>query len=161
MWQNAQNYAVTEDRIPIFFERTMSMKRSIISLLVAGLFAGTAAFAADDTSTDVKATPKQVETSQSRSADPNTRDAANDTSKDPKQDKNTSDKSTQDSDKTAADFRRADKDNDGTLDRKEAKNMRGGVAKNFDAIDADADGTISMEEMDTYMAAHPSKKGNM
>lgn len=137
------------------------MKRSIISLLVAGLFAGMAAFAADDTDTSVKATPKQVETSQSRSADPNTRDAANDTSKDAKQDKNTSNKSVQDNEKTAADFRRADKDNDGTLDRKEAKNMRGGVTKNFDAIDADKDGTISMEEIDSYMAAHPSKERNM
>ena len=137
------------------------MKRSIISLLVAGLFSGMAAFAADDTDTGVKVTPKQVETSQSRSADPNTRDAANDTSKDAKQDKTTSDRSMQDSDKTAADFRNADKDNDGTLDRKEAKNMRGGVSKNFGAIDADKDGTISMEELDTYMAAHPGKKGNM
>lgn len=138
------------------------MKRSIISLLIAGLFAGTAAFAADNnTDTDVRTTPKQVETSQSRASDPNTRDAANDTSKDPKQDKNTSDKNMQDSDKTAADFRNADKDNDGTLDRKEAKKMRGGVAKNFDAIDADADGTISLDEIDTYMAAHPGKKGNM
>ena len=71
------------------------MKRSIISLLVAGLFAGTATvvFAAGNTSdTEVKAAPKQAETSQSRSADPNTKDAMNDTSKDAKQDKNTSDK---------------------------------------------------------------------
>jgi hypothetical protein len=139
------------------------MKRSIISLLVAGLVAGTAtlAFSADDTNTDVKAAPKQAETSQSRSADPNTKDAINDTSKDAKQDKTKNSAADKNQDKAAADFRKADKDNDGTLDRKEAKKMRGGVAKNFDAIDADKDGTISMEELDTYMAAHPGKKGNM
>jgi len=140
------------------------MKRSIISLLVAGLFVGTATivFAADNTAdTDVKATPKQAETSQSRSSDPNTRDAMNDTSKDAKQDKNTSDKSMQDQDKTAAAFKKADKDNDGTLDRKEAKKFNKNAAKNFDAIDTDKDGTISMDEVNTYMAAHPGKKGNM
>ena len=138
------------------------MKRSTISLLVAGLFAGTAvtALAADDsTSTDIKATPKQVETSQSRSSDPNTREAANDTSKDAKQDKNTA--GDKNHDKTAADFRKADRDNDGTLDRKEATKMHGNVGKNFDAIDADKDGTISMEELDTFMAAHPGQKGDM
>lgn len=138
------------------------MKRSTISLLVAGLFAGTAmtALAADDNNnTDVKSTPKQVETSQSRSSDPNTRDAANDTSKDAKQDKTTA--ADKDHDKTAADFRQADKDNDGTLDRKEARKMHSNVDKNFNAIDADKDGTISMEELDTYMAAHPGEKGNM
>jgi Ca2+-binding EF-hand superfamily protein len=137
------------------------MKRSLISLCVAGLFAGSAmvVFAADNTETDVKATPKQVETSQSRSSDPNTKDAINDTSADAKQDKTTAaDRKTQD--KTAADFRKADKDNDGTLDRKEAKKMRG-VNKNFDAMDADKDGTVSMEEIDTWMAAHPDHKGKM
>jgi hypothetical protein len=143
------------------------MKRSIISLLVAGLFAGTATvvFAADNTSdANVKAAPKQAETSQSRSSDPNTKDAMNDTSKDTKQDKTSptaGDKSMQDRDKTEAAFKKADKDHDGTLDRKEAKKFNKNAAKNFDAIDADKDGTLSMEEIDTYMAAHPGKKGNM
>jgi Ca2+-binding EF-hand superfamily protein len=140
------------------------MKRSIISLLVAGLFAGTATvvFAADNPPEDVKAAPKQAETSQSRSSDPNTKDAMNDTSKDAKQDKNTSDKSMQNQDKMAAAFNKADKDHDGTLDRKEAKKFNKNAAKNFDAIDTDKDGTISMDEVNTYMAAHPGgKKGNM
>jgi len=148
-----------------FPQRSMSMKRSIISLLVAGLFAGTATvvFAADNktSDTDVKAAPKQAETSQSRSSDPNTKDAQNDTSKDPKQDKNTSDKSMQDQYKTAAAFNKAAKDHDGTLDRKEAKHFNKNAAKNFDAIDTDKDGTLSMDEVNSYMAAHPGKKGNM
>jgi len=156
--------ATKHDRVFPIKERSMSMKRSIISLLVAGLFAGTATvvFAAGNTSdTEVKAAPKQAETSQSRSADPNTKDAMNDTSKDAKQDKNTSDKSMQNQDKTAAAFNKADKDHDGTLDRKEAKKFNKNAAKNFDAIDTDKDGTISMDEVNTYMAAHPGKKGNM
>jgi hypothetical protein len=40
-------------------------------------------------------------------------------------------------------LQKADKDH-GTLDQKEAKAMPG-VAKNFDAIDADKDGTVSLE----------------
>ncbi len=63
-------------------------------------------------------------------------------------------------DKGAAAFQKADKDNDGTLDRKEAKSMPR-VAKNFNAIDRDHDGTVSLDEVHTYMAAHPSKKGDM
>jgi hypothetical protein len=43
-------------------------------------------------------------------------------------------------------------DHDGTLDQKEAKAMPG-VAKNFDAIDADKDGTVSLEEVHTFMKA--------
>lgn len=139
------------------------MKRSVISLLVAGLFGGmaTLSLAADNANTNVQTAPKQVESSQSRAADPNTRDTMNDTSKDIKQDKTTASDKNWD-EKTAADFKRADKDNDGTLDRKEARKMHHGVAKNFDAIDADKDGTISMDELNTYMAANPHhKKGNM
>ena len=41
---------------------------------------------------------------------------------------------------------------DGTLDRKEAKAMPR-VAKNFDAIDTDKDGTVSLEEVHTFMKA--------
>jgi Ca2+-binding EF-hand superfamily protein len=122
------------------------MKRSIISLLVAGLFAGTAtaALAAED----VKADPKPVENSQSRAADPNQKEEMNDSNKQSMHEKGT------------AAFKKADKDNDGTLDRKEAKKMPH-VAKNFDAIDTDKDGTVSLDEVHTYMAAHPSKKGDM
>ena len=35
------------------------------------------------------------------------------------------------------------------------------VAKNFDAIDTVHDGTVSMDEVHAYMAAHPRKKGEM
>ena len=55
--------------------------------------------------------------------------------------------------KGAAAFKSADKDNDGTLDKEEAKAMPN-VAKNFDAIDADKDGTVSMDELHTFMQAH-------
>jgi Ca2+-binding EF-hand superfamily protein len=47
-------------------------------------------------------------------------------------------------------FKAADKDNDGTLDKEEAKAMPG-VAKNFDKIDADKDGTVSMDELKASM----------
>ena len=128
------------------------MKRSIISLLVAGLFAGTATvvFAADNTETDVKAENNPAETSQSRAADPNLKEGMNDGA------------AAKHDEKVAADFRKADKDNDGTLDRKEAKKVQG-VSKNFDAIDTDKDGTVSMAEIDVYMAANPTptKKDNM
>lgn len=54
--------------------------------------------------------------------------------------------------KGEAAFKKADKDNDGTLDKEEAKAMPR-VAKNFDAIDADKDGTVSMDEIHTFMKA--------
>lgn len=57
--------------------------------------------------------------------------------------------------KLADAFKTADKDNDGTLDKEEAKALPR-VAKHFDAIDADKDGTVSMEEIHTFMK---SKKG--
>ena len=130
------------------------MKRSIISLLVTGLFAtATVAMAADE---DVKADPKAAESSQSRAADPNAKDDLNSPSKDPQVMH----------EKGAAAFKKADKDNDGTLDRKEARAMPD-VSKNFGAIDTDSDGTVSLDEVHTYMAAHPAphtgkkKKGDM
>jgi len=126
------------------------MKRTIISLLVTGMFAtASVAMAADE---DVKAAPKPAESSQSRAADPNAKDDLNNPSKDPQVMH----------EKGAAAFKKADKDNDGTLDRKEAKAMPD-VAKNFAAIDADHDGTVSLDEVHTYMAAHPGskKKGDM
>jgi len=55
--------------------------------------------------------------------------------------------------KMEAAFKKADKDNDGTLDKEEAKAMPH-VAKNFDAIDADKDGTVSLEEIQNFMKAH-------
>jgi Ca2+-binding EF-hand superfamily protein len=124
------------------------MKRTIISLLVTGLFAtATVAMAADE---DVKSNPKAVESAQSRASDPNAKDDLNNKSKDPQVMH----------EKGAAAFKKADKDNDGTLDRKEAKAMPD-VSKNFDAIDTDHDGTVSMDEVHTYMAAHPGKKKDM
>jgi arsenate reductase-like glutaredoxin family protein len=58
--------------------------------------------------------------------------------------------------KGEAKFKNADKDNDGTLDKEEAKAMPN-VAKHFDAIDADKDGTVSLEEIHTFMRAHKKK----
>jgi Ca2+-binding EF-hand superfamily protein len=52
--------------------------------------------------------------------------------------------------KFEAAFKAADKDADGTLDREEAKAMPR-VAKNFDAIDADKSGTVSMQEITAGM----------
>lgn len=52
--------------------------------------------------------------------------------------------------KLEAAFKKADKDNDGTLDKQEAKAMPK-VAKHFDAIDADKDGTVSLDEVKTFM----------
>ena len=122
------------------------MKRSLISLLIAGLFAGTAAIAADNESTnpnssEVTSDPKAAETSQSRAADPKQREAMNDA----------------DTAKYESEFKKIDKDNDGTLDRKEARKMSNkNISKNFDTIDADKSGTLSWDEVNTYMAAHPA-----
>jgi Ca2+-binding EF-hand superfamily protein len=52
--------------------------------------------------------------------------------------------------KMEAAFKAADKDNDGTLDKEEAKAMPR-VSKNFDAIDTDKDGTVSMDEIKASM----------
>jgi len=60
--------------------------------------------------------------------------------------------------KGKAAFQKADKDNDGTLDKNEAKSMPR-VAKNFDAIDADHDGTVSLDEIHAYMKAHHKGSG--
>jgi Ca2+-binding EF-hand superfamily protein len=54
-------------------------------------------------------------------------------------------------------FKSADRDNDGTLTKDEAKAMPK-VAKNFDAIDTDKDGTVSEQEIHKYMKSqHPKK----
>lgn len=55
--------------------------------------------------------------------------------------------------KLEAAFKAADKDNDGTLDKEEAKAMPR-VAKQFDKIDADKDGTVSLEEIGAAMKSH-------
>ena len=60
--------------------------------------------------------------------------------------------------KGEAAFKQADKDNDGTLDKEEAKAMPR-VAENFEAIDVDKDGTVSMEEIHNFMKAR-RKGGN-
>ena len=62
-----------------------------------------------------------------------------------------------DTGKLDAAFKAADKDNDGTLDKEEAKAMPR-VAKNFDAIDTDHDGTVSMDEIHAFMKAQHQAK---
>ncbi|HMJ50016.1 MAG TPA: EF-hand domain-containing protein [Burkholderiales bacterium] len=54
-------------------------------------------------------------------------------------------------------FMKADKDHDGTLTKEEAKAMPH-VYQNFDAIDVDKDGTVSLEEIHNYMKAKREKK---
>jgi Ca2+-binding EF-hand superfamily protein len=57
----------------------------------------------------------------------------------------------EDTSKLEAAFKKADGDNDGTLDKTEAKAMPR-VSKNFDALDTDKDGTVSMQEIKAGMA---------
>jgi Ca2+-binding EF-hand superfamily protein len=124
------------------------MKRSIISLLVVGLCAGTATAAlAQNVTAD-----KPGETSPSKATDLKemTNPSKGDQAMSPGKSKH---------DKGDAAFKKADKDNDGTLDRKEAKAMKN-VAKNFDAIDTDKDGTVSLEEVHTYMKARHNAAQN-
>jgi EF hand len=124
------------------------MKRSIISLLVVGLCAGTA------TAAVAQNVDKPGETSQGMATDQKggmTTPSKDDQTTNPKNGKH---------DDGAAAFKKADKDNDGTLDRNEAKAMPQ-VAKNFDAIDADKDGTVSLDEVHTYMKArHDAAKNH-
>ncbi len=49
----------------------------------------------------------------------------------------------------AAEVKKADKDNDGTLDKNEAKAIPM-IAKNFDLIDVDKEGTIEQAEIDAF-----------
>ena len=124
------------------------MKRSIISLLVAGLFAGTATAALAQ-----NVTPEEQSGRTSQSKDTVQKEMTNpmDHDKAMKHDKGTGPGAGK-HDKGHDAFKKADKDNDGTLDRKEAKAMPR-VAKNFDAIDVDKDGTVSLDEIHTYMKA--------
>lgn len=59
-------------------------------------------------------------------------------------------------DKGSMGFKKADKDNDGTLDREEAKKLPH-VSKNFDAIDVDKDGTVDRDEVHNYMKNQKSE----
>jgi len=52
--------------------------------------------------------------------------------------------------KSSMGFTKADKDNDGTLDKEEAKSLPN-VSKHFDEIDTDKDGTVSPTEVHSYM----------
>jgi len=54
-------------------------------------------------------------------------------------------------------FAKANKDGDGKLDKEEAKAMPM-VAKHFDEIDADKDGTVTREELHDYMKARHHHK---
>jgi Ca2+-binding EF-hand superfamily protein len=54
-------------------------------------------------------------------------------------------------------FKAADKNGDGMLDREEAKSMPK-VAKNFDAIDADKNSTVTAKEIHDYMKAHHQER---
>ena len=122
------------------------MKRSIISLLVVGMFAGTA------TATLAQnVTPEEQSGNTSQSKDTVQKEMTNpmDHDKSMKHDKGMG-PGTGKHDRGEVAFKKADKDNDGTLDRKEAKAMPR-VAKNFNAIDVDKDGTVSLEEVHTFM----------
>lgn len=59
--------------------------------------------------------------------------------------------------KGEAKFAAADKDKDGTLDKEEAKAMKH-VSEHFDAIDGDHDGTVSLDEIHTFMKSHKQGK---
>jgi hypothetical protein len=108
------------------------MKRSIISLLAVGLCAGAATVAlAQNVTTDKPGEPSAPKATVK---------------------KEMTNPGTSKHDKGDAAFKKADKDHDGTLDRKEAKAMKN-VAKHFDAIDTDKDGTVSLDEVHTYMKA--------
>jgi Ca2+-binding EF-hand superfamily protein len=115
------------------------MKRSIISLLLVGVCAGTATAAlAQNVTAGDPGKPSQVApTDQKEMTSPNAQ-AVN-----PTKGKH---------DQGAAAFTKADKDHDGTLDQKEAKAMPD-VAKNFEAIDTDKDGTVSLKEVHNFMKA--------
>ena len=124
------------------------MNRSIISLLAAGLFAG---MASASIAQNVTAGDKSAEQPGSMTKD------QKEMTNPPKSDSTATNKSKHD--KGDAAFAKADKDNDGTLDKAEAKAMPR-VSRNFDAIDTDKDGTVSLEEVHTYMKARHNAAQN-
>ena len=56
----------------------------------------------------------------------------------------------------AASVAKADKDNDGTLDKNEAKSIPM-VAKHFELIDVDKDGTVDQAEIDAFKVMKADK----
>ena len=125
------------------------MKLPIISLLVVTVCAGTTTAALAQ---NVTAGDKPGQASQAAPADQKemTNPTSGDQAASPKKSKH---------DKGDAAFKKADKDHDGTLDQQEAKAMPH-VAKNFDAIDADKDGTVSLDEVHTFMKAQREASKN-
>jgi len=139
-----------DDReIPFLTSRSSTMKHSIIALLVAGLCAGTAAASFAQ---NVTADPNAAETSNSRGTDQKEMTS-------PPKDERAAAAHKRMHDKSDAAFKKADKDNDGTLDRTEAKAMPK-VGRNFDAIDVDKDGTVSREEIHSYMKGRHAASNN-
>ena len=120
------------------------MKRSIISFLIVGFCAGTATAAMAQ---NVTAGDKPSEAAQGMTTDQNQKEMTN-----PNKGMDVTSPGKGKHDKGAAAFKKADKDSDGTLDKEEAKAMPH-VAKNFDAIDTDKDGTVSLDEVHTFMKA--------
>jgi len=120
------------------------MKRLIISFLVAGFCAGTATATMAQ---NVTAGDKPNEAAQGMTTDPNQKEMTN-----PSKGMDVTSPGKGKHDKSAAAFKTADKDSDGTLDKEEAKAMPH-VARNFDAIDTDKDGTVSLKEVHTFMKA--------
>jgi len=120
----------------------MTMKRTIISVLLAGLSAGvgTATLAQNVTAGDKPAASSQATPAEQKEMTNPTKAESPAGMKKGKHSRG------------AAAFKKADKDNDGTLDREEAKAMPH-VTKDFDAIDADKDGTVSLEEIHSFMKA--------
>jgi Ca2+-binding EF-hand superfamily protein len=127
------------------------MKRLSISLLVVGLCAGTATAALAQ---NVTAGDKPGEASQGMTTDQNQKEMTN-----PSKAVDVTSPGKSKHDKGAAAFKKADKDSDGTLDKEEAKAMPR-VAKNFDAIDTDKDGTVSLDEVHTFMKARHEAANN-
>jgi Ca2+-binding EF-hand superfamily protein len=68
----------------------------------------------------------------------------------------------EDAAKTAAAFKHHDKNKDGGLSREEAKKGFSGVYANFDAMDTNKDGKVTLEERNAWIAkqkADKEKKG--
>jgi hypothetical protein len=134
------------------------MKRSIISLLVVGLCAGTATATLGQNVDKPGETSKGMVPDQKGGMTTPSKDDQGGMTNANKDGQATSPKSGK-HDNGADAFKKADKDHDGTLDKEEAKAMPR-VAKNFDAIDADKDGTVSLDEVHTYMKAQQAAAKN-
>ena len=140
------------------------MKRSLTSLLVAGLFASTAtaSFAQNVYPNDKEAATDKVPSTSSSAMDAavngtggtdthakqNTVNDKPQASTDGRADESMSGRREQGS----LAFKKADTDNDGTLTKEEARAMPR-LFKNFDAIDTNKDGTLSLDEVRAYFDA--------